>query len=650
MTASNHTLAFALNSWAASNCKNGVLAQKLARTVLKLYVLESLGFDTRGMKRRDFKAFCEKLLLSRLAKELVKYRKKQQDQLFAPVGKTLTPLPLPEGRLVDLMSLIFDCQFDAAVAVGTTSQETKRNYSATLNQLLKWLDEQCFWQVLDPSQFPEIVPPSVKPDKRPRFRQKFSNYALRENELPERLQEEINGLGDFWTTAGKAAGLELRKTQRAGGERNVRRPNVQKKSKSAFDNYTKKIIRQYMGWCVHEGKAIEELSLQLLTDPMLVEDYTFWLVEERQCTHKTGMHLVEISIAVLKWLNFDKVKRQNWTDIELITDFRDLQSEFKQKYKQEQSKSNKQKWKTKNLNHEQLQQISLHLKKNLAPFRGVLHKGSGKRVKGARRSLSAILWSCQRHLLVKLLTYLPVRKHEILQFEIGVTLCREVDKQGKPTYIARGIHHKQEYRTGETRDYALPSILAPDLDAWIQIQRPQIQQATQTLEGWLALTGHKIEDLEKLRQRLEIARQDKSENKAQYIRNLELCLQRLQRRVDAWQSAKANVEDNKYLFFMFSHHNPENFGKPPSLSSIYKMVLNATSKTSKQLFGQSYYVNPHAFRHIAAQRVRQIKGDAEALSETMNHTQEMGDIYAAQIEDGTAGNKNIDDWWEPKLE
>ncbi|MBD1871201.1 hypothetical protein H6F95_28625 [Cyanobacteria bacterium FACHB-471] len=651
MTTGKHSLVDALVLRGKSISTNGALEQKFVCTALKLYVLEFLGFNTKGMNRREFGVFCEKLLLTHLAKELVKYREKgQQSQPLASEGKTLPLLPLSENRLVSLILVIFDHQFDAAVAIRATSKETKRNYRAALNQFLKWLDEQVFWQVLDPGQLPEILPPSVTSDKRPPSRQRFCNYALQKDELPEHLQKKFNQFREFWTTGGEAAYLELRKTRRTAGERNVRRPNVQKKSESIFDNYSERIIRLFLGWCVLQGKSLEELNLELLTDLMLVEDYNFWLVKERQRTHKQGMHLIEISIALLKWFNFDKVKRQNWTDIELIVDFRALQSEFKQKYKQEKKKLNKQKWKTKNLSHEQLQQICLQLKKTLAPFNGVPAKGSGKRVKGARRSPSAILWSWQVYLLVKILTYLPVRKHEIPQFETSITLYREIDKQGSPIYRAREIHHKQEYITGETRDYVLPSILTPDLDAWIQLQRPQIQQATQTLESWLAFTGHKLEDLEKLQQRLETARQDKNGDKAEYIKNLEICLRRLQRRVDAWQSAKTNIEGNKHLFLMFSNSNPESFGKPLPSSSIYGIVISATSKASKQLFGQSYHVNPHAFRHIAAGRIREVGGDAEALSAIMNHSKEMGDMYAAQIEDGSDRSKNIDDWWEPKLE
>ncbi|MBD1999219.1 site-specific integrase [Leptolyngbya sp. FACHB-541] len=647
MTITKPSLTYAFSSCGKSDFENNTATQKFLRSVFKLYILETLGFKTRSMTRREFKVFCDNLLLTHLAKELVKYREKEeQSQLLASLGKTLPLLPLSESRLVSLILIIFDRKFDAAVADGATSKGTKRNYRAALNQFLKRLDEQVFWQILDPSQFPEILPPSVTPDKRPPSRQQFPAYGLQDAEFLEHLREEIKQFRKFWTTGGEPAWSELRRILHAAGERSGRRPNVQKKSEATFDKDTKQLIRRFMGWCVLQGKSLEELSLKLLTDLILVEDYNRWLVEKRECTHKTGMHLTEISIALLKWFNFDKVKRQNWTDIELIVDFRDLHSEFKQKYKQEKKKSNKQRWRTKNLLHEQLQQICLQLKKNLAPFRGVSAKGSGKRVKGARRSPSAILWSWQVYLLVKILTYLPVRTHEIPQFETSITLYREIDKQGKPIYIAREIHHKQEYITGETRDYVLPSILTSDLDVWIQIERPKIQQATQTLGGWLAFTGHKLEDLEKLQQRLETARQDKSGDKTKYIKNLETRLRSLQHRVDAWQSAKTNIEGNKHLFVMFSKGNPKNFGKPLPLSSIYGMVVTATSRASKQLFEQSYHVNPHAFRHIAAARIREVGGDAEALSAAMNHSKEMGDMYAAQIEDGSDRRKNIDGWWQ----
>jgi integrase len=176
----------------------------------------------------------------------------------------------------------------------------------------------------------------------------------------------------------------------------------------------------------------------------------------------------------------------------------------------------------------------------------------------------------------------------------------------------------------------------------------------QTLEGWLELGGYKLENVHTLQQRLEAAKLGQSprrvKDQEKYIKRLEDKLRSLQRRIAAWEAAKANIDANDTLFLSFGASYPESFGKPLNNDKFWSIVTTAIAKATKQLFGKSHRLNPHRFRHIAIKHCHEIRGDLDALAAYMNHSRETQKEYLEQIYSVYDYTKNfVDDWWKKKL-
>jgi integrase len=249
------------------------------------------------------------------------------------------------------------------------------------------------------------------------------------------------------------------------------------------------------------------------------------------------------------------------------------------------------------------------------------------------------------------LVYLPVRQQEIRQLQLGESLFRKIDEKGKPYYIAKITQHKNKSKTGKNRQYKLPDILTADLDDWINIWRPKAFEAVETLENWLKFFGHDLKDVERLQQRIEMAKQGYTEPRVKdiqkYIEGLEARLVALKNRIDAWPSAKANLLKNDKLFFIQGSRHLQSFGKPLNVGNVHARVKTAISKATTALFGEPRWTNPHALRHIAAKHIRMIKGDTKALAELMGHSEVQGDEYANQIMSGLDWLSDFaDNWWE----
>jgi integrase len=162
------------------------------------------------------------------------------------------------------------------------------------------------------------------------------------------------------------------------------------------------------------------------------------------------------------------------------------------------------------------------------------------------------------------------------------------------------------------------------------------------------------EDVHTLQQRLEAAKLGQSpqrvKDQEKYIKGLEDRLRILQRRIGAWEAAKANIDANDTLFLGFGGPFPESFGKPLKDQTFHSIVTRAIAKATKDLFGQSKPLNPHRFRHIAIKHCLEIKGDLDALAAYMNHSRETQKNYLDQIFSVYNYTKDfVDDWWKKKL-
>jgi hypothetical protein len=641
------TLSQAYNLWTELEQKSGT-DLKYLRSSLKLYLFEGLKFNTRGMTNKEFLEFCDNLGLSLLAKTLKKVSKQREEQQGAVSGTQKS------SRQIDFTSImlnIFDEQFDIVVLVGKTRASTKSNYRSALGRFVKWLSKQSFWQILNPTQIPEVRPPRVQKGKQPHFRKDYGKYALGEEDLAEEASEELRQFRKFRITGGEDAWKKLCQKRIQAGQPEGTRPRLEKVKSSHFDESTKIRILEFAGWCVkHANCPLQSFRLQMLTDTKLLREFSTWLTEERGCCHCSSRMTASVGVSIAKWMNFEKTQRRNWSDVEIIMQLRDLCSEFQDLYKKEKIRTDKQKWENKKVSHEQLRQICDYLLELCASCGGMTNQSTGERVRSVKRSNAVIVHAYQVYTIVSLLTYMPVRQGEIRCLKEKLTLFRK-EESVFSVYEVHNINHKLEHLSEETREYRVPRVLSGVLDTWIHVYRPMAQQAIQSLDDWLEFAGYKLEDVERIHKKLEKARQNElyKGDRLKYIRNLEDRLRALNRRIAAWPIAKANFEQNDSLFFMPGRSFPESFGKPLSSRSLRGMVITAISEASKALFGREYWLNPHAFRHIAALHVRQIQGDKYGLSILMNHAENMGEEYADQIRDGIDKTKNLDDWWEKKV-
>ncbi|HEY9662622.1 MAG TPA: hypothetical protein V6C65_29560 [Allocoleopsis sp.] len=643
------SVAEVIQSWhndRSSSKVNSNLLKHLC-SALKLYLLDGLGYATRAMSSSEFSQFLSNQKLETLAKSLAKAndRLDQQSNPEAPHQFT-TPCDLASVAIG-----VFDSQFQQAVAAGQTKKSTGNNYRSAITRFFKWLSHQTFWQVLGHESSPQIRPQRRGNRKPPcSGKKRLEDYGLKEMELSISLQQELSNFLNFRVDGGDALWRQIQRERRQTGQREGRRPKLDRvTSKEGLNNEKNRILR-FFGWQVNiEQTPLEQIQFDSLTDSLLIDDYTRWLVTERNRTHLTGIQLLNTGIAILKWRNFSKTRRQNWSDIEEIEELRDYRRDLQAKYRPEHKKNSKAKWKQKVLTHEQLQQVCAYLRSLCVPYTGRKDKRTGQLYRNRKRTDSAIVWDWQVYLIVSIFTYAPVRQQEPRQYQDQVTLVRQITPSGEAVYVASGIHDKNKKRRGDTREYQLPAVLTADLDLWINHYRPLAVRATQSREAWLEFTRYKPDELEKLKQRLANAQQgivsSGTSNTQIYVQNLQKKIRSVKSRTAAWETAKANLETNDLLFFSLGKSHPGSFGKPLSSGSIISMVKGAVAEASLALFGRECRLNPHGFRHIAALHVRLHGGEKLPLSCLMGHEESMGDSYAEQVQDDIAVTAMADNWW-----
>lgn len=631
---------------------------KNVRTAFKNYVFPAIGVCSNDLASKGFGDVCDKLTLKQFVEACVRC----YDKELAQNPHLSETLPHPKENLHGFVLFFFDRDFDARIAAGAVSQESKRNYRPPLGRSLQWLVKQWWWQEMFPENMPEIAPVRTNRPKKPITKPRGESYTLKREELPESLIQQLNeyravrldGAAALW----KQIQQKTRKANRSRLEdRSQRQPRQPRPEFGPIAESTyqtqETLFRGFWGWLVNiEGYDPSKLNLEMLLNVPLLEDYGYWQVEDYGITHGSLVGLVAGVIGLAKVLNFDKTKRGNWSDIPVIGELQDLRREYKKAYKQEHKANLKSRWATQLITHAELQQLLPYLKERCAPYTAKISKLTKKIVKGVKQSDAQILRKYQAYLLVKYFIYLPNRKQEPQQYVIDETLFRELDKQGEYRYFARNIRHKNQRHTGK-RDYPLPKILTRDLDEWEQKYRPKAIAALQSLEAWLAFWGYELDDLQKLRKRLDSAHQGimpafvKDEQK--YIRRLEEQLRALQNRIDSYSIAKANFEEHNSFFFTIALAKPTEFGQPLSSNTIWDMVQSSVSVASQVVLGKPVWTPPHAFRHISEKLVRDNKGDKRKMGKLINHDEAMGDEYAKQITEEAEELEEIVDTWCEKM-
>jgi hypothetical protein len=656
-----HTLALELENWQTTPefQKSDANILRYCRTALKDYALVALGYQTSRMKTKEYEHFRDNTSVAELIKKGIKLYEKES-KLSDDNKSAQTPL-LTQSELLDFFYHIVDRELDASVASGHITQGTADNYRSSFTRYWRWQFEQSWVRellvdLLRGRQIPKFTPRRPGTEKRvPTHRQEEIHYGVRREDLLGCAINELEEYKAFRLTGGKVAQKKLRKLRDPSQRERRISPEVEKIQLSTLEKQ-EVFILQFFGYYVNEQEhELSELHLGLLLDLDLVEDYVDWLVDERGCTYATATALLNVATGVAKFLNFDKTQRSDYLDLPIMLDLKDLAREYQKEYKENKTKTDKKKWRSKELTYPQLFQVVDYLLSCCALNRSKASQSgqSPRRIKGPKRSLQAVVEAYQIYLIVKVLVHAPWRQGEIREWVLGKTLLRRDNGSGQPFYDVVLEKHKLSKQTGEL-PRKLPTALTPDLDDWINIWRPKIVQSVQTLEGWLELGGYKLEDVHTLQQRLEAAKLGQSpqrvKDQEKYIKGLEDRLRILQRRIGAWEAAKANIDANDTLFLCFGGPFPESFGKPLNPKNFWSIVTTAIAKATKDLFGKSQPLNPHRFRHIAIKHCCEIRGDLDALAAYMNHSRETQKKYLEQIFSVYNYTKDfVDDWWEKKL-
>jgi len=388
--------------------------------------------------------------------------------------------------------------------------------------------------------------------------------------------------------------------------------------------------------------------MELVTDPIFLQDYADWLINKRRCSYSEAAKLLQAAISVAKWLTFEQSHRRDWSDIPRVVQLQALRARFTESYRDEKPQRDEEKWSNREIEHSQAREVAQYLYECCAKLSN----------SGYKRRLSAIVEAWEVYLMIKILVYAPVRQEELRKLQVGSTLIKLKDSQGLERYAVRIKNHKNFNRTGKSRYYPLPSVLTQDLDTWLHVIRPMAIEAPQTRESWLKFWGRKESEIEPLQKRLELAQNGSLslhvKNLENYIAQLNKKLTGLQTRIASWEQAKSNASVCEHVFFSLGGNRPDSFAKPyddDRLSCITGLVSRAVGRATKALFDQEYFLNPHGFRNIASKHLRKCGNGAhkDAFSAFVGHSVEIDDEYAAQItSDYELIEDIVDDWWEHK--
>jgi len=615
-----YSLGYALQLWRKSRESQNIDVnfEKYLSIALRLYVFPELDPESKNIKAKEFTAYCSKLTVDKLKNALI----------------------------------IFECRTQTTIDRGDICFHTNDNYRSALKRFLNWMENQIWWQELFPLTLTNTdVAPYRQKFAAKRTRGKLAGYGLTRDELPPHLVKEIEEFKAFRLTGGKNLRRSFHERRLSGEGRGIR-SQVKAIKPSTFSHDEQSILR-FLGWYRQQYSGAE-WHLELLTDVNLLDDYTYWVTTERKVSHSTGINIVSTGVAIAKWLNYNKSTRRNWSDVPIILELQNLQSDYAEIYEQEKQQYEPKKWAEKKLTHPEVRQVVEYLHSLCAPNYGKHDQKTGDFLSHGKRSDSAIARAYQTFLLVKILVYCPVRQQEIRNLKLGETLVRKEDEHGNPYYVVKLTEHKLSATTGKPRHYKLPGILTEDLDMWVYKWRPRIEESVQTREAWAEFWGYGGDRVEGIKTRLEAARQGGVGEKVtksveEYIEQERQRLQGANNRIAAWEVAKKNLEGHNYLFFLLATHQPESFGTPHYVASIWRLVNRAIAGATQALFGLARWTNPHALRHIAEAHIRLSgKSDiAEAFGTLIGHSKAMGDEYAEQVISEYDLTKDItNNWWE----
>ncbi|MBD2215073.1 hypothetical protein H6G27_35305 [Nostoc linckia FACHB-104] len=635
---------------------------KYLKIALKRYVLPEIDPTVEQMKTKEFANYCEKFEVYELKKAL---------EIFE--------------RLANL-----------AVEAGNLSEGAKRNYRSALTRFLDWLKNQVWWQSPISTPLRYTVSPRRELINLPKLTESKSAYILATEEVPQLLALEIRAFEIFRQWAGElelclllpeddeeipsTLGLELpvlqlgqlppsekeiylkkgkeleRRYQSEEEDQFCGKPELNQVKASTIE-FEKSCIYWFMGWYVYVKKrSPKNLTIKLLTDINLLKDYIFWSVNTRKNSNAMALKMLGTSVAIAKWFAYDKVRRDNWSDIPEVMNLKDLQNKVRRAYDKDKVKNLEKKWSHKLMSHEEARLVAQRLRYYCAPMTAKYDAQQDKYYHTCTRSGCTVLFAWQAAILVKFLVYCPVRQEEIRQLSLGETLFRKTDEQGNPYYLVVTENHKNYTKTGKRRHYKIPEILTQDLDYWINTCIPMAMEAVASLENWLVFWGYKPDSLDELHKKLADAKEQGilggwvKKALPERITDLEKELRALENRIAGWEIAKSNMDNLKCLFFTRGKKEAKSFGLPLGSGNLRSLVVYNVAKATKELFGEERVLrtNPHAFRHIAEKHIRtsNVNTDVDAFGTFIGHSREMGDLYAQQItSEYEITEKIANNWW-----
>ncbi|WP_144053603.1 hypothetical protein [Baaleninema simplex] len=571
---------------------------------------------------------------------------------------------------------LFDRSFDRRVAEGSISPATKRNYRLALQRFFKVVQTHPRASEIFPKPLPDRMPSRPSPSLRKRRQSHnplISNfYYFPLEKFPSELKSDIaiwhqsllrlsgspdrkpqpQPFGRSKHLSARERRLERERRRQLARDEGYEftRPELPKLKRSTLNSYVD-AIQRYMGWLVNvEEYSLTEITFSLLSDPTIVADYGTWLIEERGCTPGEPQKLVQAMLTFVKWKHFPTCRRGDWSDVPLVKTLTDLCRKYIREYRATKPARDSEKWATRNLTHAQTREVVDYLWQCCAP----------RKACGSKRPFFTQGFAFQVHLLVKFLTYAPVRQEELRKLIYGDTLLRVTDSDGIERYAVRLLEHKRSSTVQRPRYYPLPQILTPDLDRWIFEWRPKILAATETMETWLAGRGYSLKQHDQISCNLELARAGRLpkpvKNLEKYVFHRSTLLSAIQSRIDAWETVRDNARACKHTFLMMGHRDAKNFGlpydqelegyEPGCRSHLSGIVARHVASATLALFGKEYPLSPHNFRHIGARQVRIAEASVDAFSALVGHSPQTNQMYANQVtlEYDLIGD-NVDNWW-----
>ncbi|MBD2054552.1 site-specific integrase [Oculatella sp. FACHB-28] len=458
--------AFVIFTQQEGNRNNCSLINNL-RSGLRRHVLPDYGFTTTKLKKLDV---------------------------------VLIEVPIEQFRNVEES---FEKSVKLSIDAGVLSLETVRGYRSAILRFLNWLREQG-WYPKSPSKASKdpgkYAPPLGNGPNKKLFQYLGSSrqgkrcrselhYSLKESELTPRLIRQLEVVPGG-TVAGEPTltkrdfskalvqqfkGFPANSLPQYGLHYFLTAKEVPKRKDDPMREVTyqsrRTSILAFLGWLKNfRGWESKNLSLELMTDRELLEEFIAWGINKQDNTYAWAGSFAAAGLNVAKWLHHKYSRASFYKDVEAVVALRDYGRELDKKRRSQGTNVQEEKIE-KFLTFEECEQVESYLKACCAPMREYFRKDGTRRCT-SRRPERGVISSWQHYLIISLLIYCPVRQRELRELEVGVTIFREPERY----WVRVGPDgHKVGSKTGRGREYPIPSHLTAYLDEWLTVWRPKFK-------------------------------------------------------------------------------------------------------------------------------------------------------------------------------